>query len=83
YVHKLYMPTYAVKQLHIPATSSFIGAVVTGVMLMIAAPVVGHLSDRFGRIRVMLYALIAVGVTTYPLFVLLNRYPTFQTLLLV
>lgn len=38
YVHKLYMPTYAVKQLHIPATSSFIGAVVTGVMLMIAAP---------------------------------------------
>ncbi|CDN64662.1 Citrate-proton symporter [Burkholderia cenocepacia H111] len=73
YVHKLYMPTYAVKQLHIPATSSYLGAVVTGAMLMIAAPVVGHLSDRFGRIRVMLIALILVGVTTWPLFVLLNR----------
>ncbi|WP_321881637.1 MFS transporter [Burkholderia cepacia] len=83
YVHKLYMPTYAVKQLHIPATSSYLGAVVTGAMLMVAAPVVGYLSDRFGRIRVMLIALILVGVTTWPLFVMLNRYPTVETLLAV
>lgn len=83
YVHKLYMPTYAVKQLHIPATSSFLGAVVTGVMLMIAAPVVGHLSDRFGRFRVMLWALILVGITTYPLFTLLNLYPTLGMLFAV
>ncbi|GAB3626634.1 MFS transporter [Pandoraea terrae] len=83
YVHKLYMPTYAVKQLHIPATSSFVGAVVTGVMLMIAAPVVGAMSDRFGRLRVMLWALLLVGVTTYPLFLLLNLFPTFGTLLAV
>lgn len=31
YVHKLYMPTYAVKQLHIPATSSFTACGPSGV----------------------------------------------------
>ncbi|MBN3776649.1 MFS transporter [Burkholderia sp. Ac-20345] len=72
YVHKLYMPTYAVKQLHIPATSSYLGAVVTGAMLMVAAPVVGHLSDRFGRIRVML---IAVSLAPLPAL-LADIFPT-------
>ena len=83
YVHKVYMPTYAIKQLHLPASSSFLGAVVTGAVLMFAAPVVGSLSDRHGRLRVMMVALILIGTTSFPLFFLLSTWPTVTTLMLV
>jgi MHS family proline/betaine transporter-like MFS transporter len=83
YVHKLYMPTYALKQLHIAATSSYMGALVTGVTLMIMAPVFGGLSDRHGRFRVISIALMLTGLSSYPMFVLLNAFPSVTTLLLV
>src|SRR5450830_1203844 len=83
YVHKLYMPTYALKQLHIPATSSFIGALITGLVLMLTAPVFGTLSDRYGRFRVLTIAMLAIGLTSYPLFMLLNLWPTVTTLIIV
>ena len=83
YVHKLYMPTYALKQLHIPATSSFIGALVTGLVLMLTAPLFGSLSDRYGRFRVLTMALVMIGLTSYPLFMLLNVWPTVTMLILV
>lgn len=83
YVHKLYMPTYALKQLHIPATSSFLSAMVTGVVLMISAPVFGALSDRYGRFRVLSIAMLTIACTSYPLFLLLTSWPTVGTLMLV
>lgn len=83
YVHKLYMPTFALKQLHIAATSSYMGALVTGVTLMIMAPVFGSLSDRHGRFRVLSIALLLTGLSSYPMFVLLNAFPSVLTLLLV
>jgi MHS family proline/betaine transporter-like MFS transporter len=83
YVHKLYMPTYALKQLHIPATSSFLGAMVTGVILMVTAPIIGTLTDRHGRFRVMLIALVMVACTSYPLFLMLTTWPTVTTLIVV
>ncbi|GAC1329818.1 MAG: MFS transporter [Collimonas sp.] len=83
YVHKLYMPTYALKQLHIPATSSFLSAMVTGAVLMISAPVFGALSDRYGRFRVLSIAMLTIACTSYPLFLLLITWPTVGTLMLV
>ena len=83
YVHKLYMPTYALKQLHIAATSSYMGALVTGVTLMIMAPVFGGMSDRHGRFRVISVALLLTGLSSYPMFVLLNAFPSVTTLLIV
>lgn len=83
YVHKLYMPTYALKQLHIPATSSFLGAMMTGVILMLTAPVFGMLSDRYGRFKILSIALLLIGCTSYPLFLILNTWPTFTTLIVV
>ncbi|RFB71323.1 MULTISPECIES: MFS transporter [unclassified Herbaspirillum] len=83
YVHKLYMPTYAVAQLHLSATSSFVGALLTGLVLMVLAPLVGALADRYGYVKIMLAALVLIAVTTYPLFVLLNTWPTVTTFLLV
>jgi len=83
YVHKLYMPTYALKQLHIAATSSYLGALVTGATLMIMAPVFGGLSDRHGRFRVLTIALLITGLSSYPMFLLLNTFPSVSVLLLV
>ncbi|WP_296261450.1 MULTISPECIES: MFS transporter [unclassified Pseudomonas] len=83
YVHKLYMPTYALKQLHIAATSSYLGALVTGITLMLMAPVFGSLSDRYGRFRVLTIALLITGFSSYPMFVWLNHFPSVSTLLMV
>jgi MHS family proline/betaine transporter-like MFS transporter len=83
YVHKVYMPTYALKQLHIPATSSFLGAMVTGFILMVTAPMFGTLSDRYGRFRVLSIAMMMIGATSYPLFLMLTTWPTVTTLIIV
>ncbi len=83
YVHKVYMPTYAVRQLHIPEVSSLVGALVTGVVLMVTAPMFGALSDRFGRFRVLSIALPMVCFTSYPLFLMLTTWPTVTTLIVV
>ncbi len=83
YVHKVYMPTYAMTQLHIAQTSSFVGAFVTGIVVTVLAPVFGALSDRWGRFRVLSIALPVICFTSYPLFLMLNTWPTVTTLILV
>jgi MFS transporter, MHS family, proline/betaine transporter len=83
YVHKVYMPTYALTQLHFPPTSSYLGAAVTGLVQAITGPMFGALSDRLGRYRVLSIAVPAVCLTTYPLFLILNTWPVVTTLILV
>jgi MHS family proline/betaine transporter-like MFS transporter len=83
YVHKVYMPTYAITQLKVAAPSSFLGAVITGGILMIVAPMIGAYSDRYGRLKVMLLALVLIASTTYPMFWMLTTWPTVTTLLIV
>lgn len=82
YVQKVYMPTYAVKQLHIGSSASLASAVVTGLMVMFLSPVFGALSDKVGRIRVIATALTLIALTTYPMFATLVAYPTLGTLLI-
>lgn len=79
YVQKVYMPTYAIKQLGIPVSASMFGAVMTGLMVMIAAPLFGTLSDRIGRIRTITWPMLAIGLTTYPMFTILIASPTAMT----
>ncbi|MHC5306200.1 MFS transporter [Bartonella sp. LJL80] len=75
YVHKIYMPTYAIKQLHLPETFSFIGAMITGLMLLIVSPMIGAMSDHFGRMRIVGVSLLCLGLTSWPLFYILNAMP--------
>ena len=81
YVQKVYMPTYAIKQLGISASASLTGAVMTGLMVMLTAPFFGVLSDRIGRIRSIMLAMLAIGLSTYPMFRMLIASPTVTTLL--
>ncbi|WP_449412790.1 MFS transporter [Pandoraea soli] len=77
----LYMPTYAVKQLGLPSSAAFSAVLLTGVVQLIVAPIVGHWSDTHGRIKPMLAAAVALLVLVYPMFSLLDAHPTFGALM--
>ncbi|WP_144147910.1 MFS transporter [Paraburkholderia sp. BCC1884] len=83
YVLQLYMPMYAVKQLHMPAAAAFGVVVLNGGLQFLLSPVMGALSDRIGRIRIMLTTSILMGVLIYPMFALLQSHPTVGWLLLL
>jgi Arabinose efflux permease len=79
----LYMPTYAIKQLHLPASVGFAATLTGGIVLTVLTPIVGHLSDRLGRIKIMISAALAYAITIAPAFMLLERFPSFTVLMLV
>lgn len=78
----LYMPTYAIKQLGMPAWSSYAAALVSGLIMMLGAPLIGHLSDRHGRTPFLIVSSLAFLLLTYPMFVFLTEAPGFVNLLL-
>ncbi|RDJ98382.1 MFS transporter [Paraburkholderia lacunae] len=77
----LYIPTYAVKQLHMPATFGFTATVLTGAILMLVPPFVGLLSDRVGRIRLMAASGVIFTLSIYPVFDALIRHPNLGALM--
>ncbi|WP_321963067.1 MFS transporter [Paraburkholderia sp. J7] len=83
YILQLYMPMYAVKQLHMAAATSFGVVVLNGGLQFVLSPVMGALSDRIGRIRIMLTTSILLASLTYPMFALLQRHPTLGWLLVL
>jgi MFS transporter, MHS family, proline/betaine transporter len=83
YVLQLYMPLYAVKQLHMPAAVSFGAVVLNGGLQLLLSPVMGAWSDRIGRIRIMLGTSLLMGLVIYPMFALLRSHPTVGWLLLL
>ncbi|WP_322033982.1 MFS transporter [Paraburkholderia sp. J76] len=83
YILQLYMPMYAVKQLHMAAATSFGVVVLNGGLQFALSPVMGALSDRIGRIRIMLTTSILLASLTYPMFALLQRHPTIGWLIVL
>jgi MHS family proline/betaine transporter-like MFS transporter len=79
----LFMPTYGVKQLGLAPSVTFAAIALTGVIQMLVAPLVGHLSDRHGRTRIMLVSAVLLLVLIYPAFVYLVAHPGFGTLIVV
>ncbi|MDR5773560.1 MULTISPECIES: MFS transporter [unclassified Caballeronia] len=77
----LYMPTYATRQLGLSPSSGFIATLTAGFIMMVLVPVVGHLSDKFGRIRIMQVTGVVFFLTVYPAFMLMNAHPSLPTLL--
>lgn len=83
YLMILYMPTYAVKQLHLPASTGFAATVVTGTILMLFTPLMGHLADRYGRSRMMVVSAVLTVLTIYPCFTWLLANPSFSVLMAI
>jgi MFS transporter, MHS family, proline/betaine transporter len=79
----LFMPTYATRQLGLPASGSFMAILLTGAIQVMLIPVVGALSDRYGRLPISFVAAAAILLTICPMFAWLAAVPTLQTLLMV
>ena len=75
----LYIPTYAVKTLHLPAYTGFAATLVGGIMLAVFSVVAGHLSDRTARPRIMLAMAGLFAIAAYPTFWLMVAYPSLAT----
>ncbi|QCP49588.1 MFS transporter [Trinickia violacea] len=81
YVILFYIPTYVVKYLHMSQREGFTSGIISGVVLMVMAPIFGALSDRIGKQRVLSIAAFVILVACYPLFSHLIKSPDFATLL--
>jgi len=81
YVLQLYIPTYAVKELGLPMAESFGVVAFNGTVQLLFTPLMGALSDRIGRIRIMLTTSILVALSIYPMFSWLQTHPTIGWLL--
>ncbi|HUK06767.1 MAG TPA: MFS transporter [Stellaceae bacterium] len=75
----LYIPTYGVKTLHLPASTGFTATLVGGIILAIFSLVAGHWSDKSPRPRIMLITGWLFLLTSYPVFWLMVSYPSLAT----
>jgi MFS transporter, MHS family, proline/betaine transporter len=79
----LFMPSFAMRQLGLPQAGSFLATLLAGALQIILVPSFGALSDRHGRLAVMMPAAIAMLLISYPMFAWMAAVPTLHTLLLV
>jgi MHS family proline/betaine transporter-like MFS transporter len=79
----VYMPTYAIRELHLPQSVSFTAAVAAAALQTVLVPFVGLSVDKIGQIRIMIVAAILFIVTSYPAFMLVAGSATFSMLLAV
>jgi MHS family proline/betaine transporter-like MFS transporter len=72
----LFIPTYGVKTLHLPAHTGFVATLVGGAILAIGCPISGHWSDRIARPPIMLVMGWLFLLTAYPAFYLMVAWPS-------
>jgi MHS family proline/betaine transporter-like MFS transporter len=78
-----YMPTFAATQLHMGPSTALIGTMAAGIVNVLLPPVFGHLSDVYGRFRVMgLFGTLGL-LLIYPLFLWVLASPTLSTLIAI
>lgn len=73
----LYMPTYAVKTLHLPPAVGFTATLLGALILMFGSPLTGHWSDRIGRLNILIGGGVLFLVTGYPSFWALTSLASF------
>lgn len=81
YIMIVFMPTYAVKTLHINADSALLSATLANLAVMVLTPFMGALSDKVGRRPMIGTCGILYLLLGYPLYLLVGN-GTFQTLLI-
>jgi len=81
YVMIVYMPTYAIKTLHIDADSALLSATLANSLVMVLTPFTGALSDRVGRRPMIGASSVLYLLLAYPLYQLLGG-GTFELLLI-
>ena len=71
-----YIPTYAVKTLHLSESIGFTATLVGGVILAVGCPLFGHWSDKISRPLIMVIACWLFVLTSYPSFWLMGAWPS-------
>src|SRR5215813_10861614 len=76
----LYIPTYGIKTLHLPAYTGFAATLVGGIILGSVAVLAGYWSDKtVPRTRIMLITAWGFLLAAYPCFWLMDVYPSLAT----
>lgn len=75
YFFFVYVPLYARTVLHLPLSTTLFSNSLALAFMLVVSPVAGHLSDRFGRYRVMMTAALAIVVLIVPGFDFLLSHP--------
>ena len=70
-----YFPTFAVRELKVSLSTSYLGPLVVGIVLLFC-PLVGLLADRFRRKSVMMVGALGLLIVAYPAFSYLIASPT-------
>ena len=81
YFFLIYMPTYALHQLHLPGNTSFLANGASLAVLLVLAPIFGALSGRIGRRPLLLSSAEAIAILTCPLLAPLTAAPGTGSLL--
>ncbi|HVA14124.1 MAG TPA: MFS transporter [Stellaceae bacterium] len=76
YVLLVFMPTYAVQVLHLPAEVAFVAPAISGLVMMVFCPLMGWCSDILGRRRIMAVTAAAGIILLYPAFAWLEAQPS-------
>ena len=77
----VYMPTYAIRELHLPSTLAFTAAVIAAALQTLTVPFAGLFVDRVGQSRVMIAAASLFALTAFPAFVVLAAHPSLGVLM--
>ena len=72
----LYIPTFGVRQLHLPEYTGFVATLVGGLILAIGCPIAGHWSDKMARPKIMVVTCGLFVLTAYPAFFLMVAWPS-------
>lgn len=70
----LFLPSYAVRQLHLEPVYGFTGTLLMGCIQLLMTPVFGALSDRIGRTPTMLAASLIITAGIIPAFAYLDNH---------
>jgi MHS family proline/betaine transporter-like MFS transporter len=83
YIVLSYMPTFLQKQVGLPRTQALWATTAGLLLLVLAAPALGHLSDRIGRKPLLLTACVAFVLLPYPLFTWMLSAPSLAIAIVV
>ncbi|WP_426399342.1 MFS transporter [Ralstonia sp. R-29] len=76
YITAFFLPSHAVRTLHMSPTAAVASGVVSSLVLFVAAPIAGRLADRYTRKRVLITSRIIMLLAVYPAFAFLGAHPT-------
>lgn len=83
YITAFFLPSHAVRALHLSPTAAVISGVVSSLVLFVAAPIAGQLADRFTRKRVLVISRVIMLLAVYPAFAFLGAHPSMTALCIV